>query len=234
MITTLYQSLLAVGGIGLALQTVLGMGHGHHHDPAAAGGRHMGAGAAHDGGHDAALLHAGRFVGSGARGQGARSQGGARSRASAGRGRASVWSLFAPLLSLLSPLTFFSLCVGAGASGMMLESRHLPSLWTGLGAVAGALIFYTLIVRPIWSFLFRFASKPSEALEGTVSHEAVAMSRFERGKGVVQVNIDGQLVRILANLETDKEGRPGDIEPGEKLLVVSVDGRANSCRVMRI
>jgi hypothetical protein len=230
MIITIYQSLLAIGGAGLILQALLGVGDAHHHDPAAMHGHHGDTAAAHDRGGEPALLHAGRFVGGGARNRAHVSP----VRGNGGKGRLGVWSVFAPLLSLLSPLTFFSLCVGAGASGMILESRHLPPFWTVFGSAAGGLLFFGMIVRPIWSLVFRFASKPSEALEGTVAHEAVAVSRFDRGKGVVQVTIDGQLVRVLANLEKDESEREGDIQPGERLLVVSVDGHSNSCCVMRI
>ncbi len=99
----------------------------------------------------------------------------------------------------------------------------------------GGLVFFGLLVRPIWNLLFRFASKPSAALEGMVARQAEAVTGFDEwGRGLVGLTIDGQWVRVLATLETDTSADAAPIKPGERLTVISVDGRANSCRVARL
>ena len=139
------------------------------------------------------------------------------------------------MLTLMSPLTFFSLCIGMGAAGLLLKHLHLPTLGVTLAALVGGLVFYGLLIRPLWGVLFQFASKPSTALEGTIAREAEAMTGFDAsGKGLVRVNIDGQLVRILATLETDDRPEAAAVRPGDRLTVTSVEGHTNSCRVARL
>lgn len=111
----------------------------------------------------------------------------------------------------------------------------MHGFWSALAATAGALLFYGLLIRPVWNFAMRFASEPSKALEGVVATTAEAMSRFDaRGQGMVRVTIDGQIVRLLANLETEDRDAGAVVAPGEKLLVTAVDGHSNTCRVTRL
>ena len=139
-----------------------------------------------------------------------------------------------PLWTLLSPLALFSVCLGVGATGLLLRHLHLPmGLVTG-AALLGGLAFYGLLIRPLWNVLFRFASTPSTSLAGTVAHEAEALTRFDAaGKGLVRVTVDGQLVRILATLEPEDRAESA-VRPGDRLTITSVDGRTNSCRVARL
>jgi len=156
---------------------------------------------------------------------------GGRGSGSRGRGERGP----SPLWTLLSPLAIFSLCLGAGATGLLLRPAHLAAALTALAAVLGGLVFFGLLVRPIWTLLFQFASKPSAALEGMVARQAEAVTGFdERGRGLVGLTIDGQWVRVLATLEPDSRADAPRIKPGEQLTVISVDGRANSCRVARL
>jgi hypothetical protein len=200
-----YETLLIIGALGMLAQAALGLGHGF-------GGNHGPAAHGHAGpaGHNAGHAHpAGP-------GHGQRSEGPS------------------PLWALLSPLAIFSLCVGAGATGLLTHA-WLHGFWSGLAATAGALLFYGLLIRPVWNFAMRFASEPSKALEGVVAETAEAMSRFDaRGQGMVRVTIDGQIVRLLANLEPDDRNADAAVAPGEKLLVTSVDGHTNTCRVTRL
>ncbi len=138
-----------------------------------------------------------------------------------------------PLWSWLSPLTIFSLCLGAGATGLLARPAGWPSAWTALAALVGGLVFYGLLVRPLWGLIFKFASTPSAALNGMVAQQAEALGRFDSsGRGLVGLTIDGQWVRVLATLETDEEAEA--VQKGDTLTVVSVDGRANTCRVARL
>lgn len=143
------------------------------------------------------------------------------------RGPSALWTL-------LSPLTLFSVCLGAGATGLLTKPAHLAPILTGLAALLGGLVFYGLLVRPIWALMFRFASKPSAALDGMVSCQAEALGHFDaRGRGLVGMTIDGQWVRVLATLETEDTTEAPVIQPGDQLTVTSVDGRANTCHVAR-
>ena len=140
-----------------------------------------------------------------------------------------------PLWTLLSPLAIFSLCVGAGATGLLLRPAHLAAALTALAAMLGGLVFFGLLVRPIWNLLFKFASKPSAALEGMIARQAEAVTGFDgQGRGLVGLTIDGQWVRVLATLEADDQAAAPAVRPGEQLTVISVDGRANTCRVARL
>jgi len=139
------------------------------------------------------------------------------------------------LLTILSPMTIFSVCLGAGAAGLLVRNLHLAAGVVALIAIAGGSIFYGALVRPLFALLLNFASTPSKALEGTVAQDAEVITAFdEAGRGLVQLTIDGQLVRVLATLEADDHVRPSDISPGDKLTVTSVDGHSNTCRVARL
>ena len=152
-----------------------------------------------------------------------------------GRHDGSVKHGLSPQWTLLSPLAIFSLCLGAGATGLLLRPAHLAAALTALAAVLGGMVFFGLLVRPLWTLLFRFASTPSGALEGMVARQAEAVTGFDaQGRGLVGLTIDGQWVRVLATLEPGSRAEALLVQPGEQLTVVSVDGRANSCRVARL
>ena len=200
----IYTTLLLVGLVGLFAQAVLGMSHGGH--------------AGHTG-------HAGH---SGHAGHGSAHGHGTHHSSHAERGPSPLWTL-------LSPLAIFSVCLGAGAAGLLLRPAHLAAVLTALLAVTGGLVFFGLLVRPLWTLLFRFASTPSAALEGMVARQAEAVSAFDgRGRGLVGLTLDGQWVRVLATLEVDDRSEAPAIRPGDKLTVISVDGRRNTCRVARL
>lgn len=210
--TMIYTTLLLIGTIGLIAQAAFGLGHGH-------GGHHAG-------GHPAgAHGHGGHTPGQHA--QAHQSQDGrAQTEQQSGHNLSPLWTA-------LSPLTIFSVCLGIGATGLLLAPFHWATPLVALAALAGGAAFYGAVVRPLWGFVFRFASTPGRALEGTVATEAEALSRFDaRGRGLVRLHIDGQIVRVLATLEPG-EPQP-EITPGERLTVTSVDSHSNTCRVARL
>ena len=208
-----YTTLLLVGLIGLAAQALLGMSHGGH--------------AGHSGhaGHGGHSGHAGHGGHSGHAGHGGH---GTHHSSHSDRGPSPLWTL-------LSPLAIFSLCVGAGATGLLLKPMHLAAVLTAAAALTGGFVFFGLLVRPLWTLLFKFASTPSDALAGMVARQAEAVSGFDsRRRGLVGLTIDGQWVRVLATLEADDQAEAAPIKKGERLTVISVDGRRNTCRVARI
>ena len=206
MIYHVCSTLLMIGVLGLVAQVLLGVAHVGHL------GQHGGHG--HDG-------HTGH-TGTHGHGHNVQRSEGQTHAASA------LWAV-------LSPLTIFSVCVGMGATGLLLRHLRLPPTWVGLAALFGGLLFYGLVIRPLWGFIFQFASTPSRALEGSVAREAEALSSFDAGgRGLVRLTVDGQLIRILATLEADERTEASAVHPGDKLTVTSVDGRTNSCRVARL
>lgn len=250
----LYETLLCIGFLGLLAQTVLGFMHGGH------GGEHHGHGpgngyahgshgghAAGNGGH-AAHGHATHHVGH----HGSHAAGdhhsapGHHSHEAHGPGNAtkslsdtalagSGMHTAEALMALLSPLTLFSVSLGAGATGVLLKGHLKPALLVAVLAALGGILFYRYAIRPVWNLILGFVSRPAEALAGVVAGEAEAVSRFDtQGKGVVRVTIDGQLVRLLAHLEPEDIARGVTVGQGDKLVVTHVDGRANSCRVTRL
>ena len=206
MIYLICSTLLLIGFLGLLAQMLLGGAHAGHM------GHHVGAGHAHGG--RTGQSHSGQ--------------------SHAGQGHSDRSHGPSPLWTLLSPLAFFSLCLGMGATGLLLRHLHLPTGLVVGAALLGGAAFYGLLVRPLWNVLFRFASTPSTSLAGTVAHEAEALTRFDAaGKGLVRVTVDGQLVRILATLEPEDRAESA-VRPGDRLTITSVDGRTNSCRVARL
>ena len=163
----------------------------------------------------------------GLRGGRARSRGKARARGKGkgkSRGSSDSGAFLEALLGVFSPLGIFSLCLGAGAAGI------LTNRWWW--AVVGGLILWKLVIEPLQELLLRFASEPAKNLEGACATEAVALSRFDAsGQGMVSLTVDGQLRRVLAKLS---EGEPREIAVGEKLVVVDVDTKRNTCRVARL
>lgn len=204
----IYATLLLIGVLGLLAQALLGVSHGGH---AGHGGHGHGGHAGHGGHSQAAHGH---------------NNAGQTQNAARDRGPSPLWTLF-------SPLTLFSLCLGTGATGLLLRHVHAVHWLIAMAALAGGAVFYGLAVRPLWNLIFQFASTPSRALAGTVAGTAEALGRFDaNGKGLVRLTIDGQIVRVLAFLEP---GEPNSaVQPGDKLTVTSVDERANTCRVMRL
>ncbi len=219
----IYTTLLLIGALGLFAQAVFGLGHGH------AGGHHAGGHGHGAGGHDA---H-GYGTHAPTHGHGAQAQHGQNSQSRTAQtelhgrhGASEIWTL-------LSPLTIFSVCLGVGATGLLVRPQHWAGVWTALAAIIGGLLFYGLAIRPLWGLVFRFASTPGAALEGAVAGQCEALGRFDaQGRGLVKLSIDGQRARVLAFLE--ESDRSQAVTPGEHLTVISVDTRANTCRVARL
>ena len=118
----IYELLSAVGGLGLLTQTFLGFAHGGH-----AGGHSTGPGSVHLHGHLHLHGHAtGHAHGHLHQGMG---QEAAQGQPATATGHPAIQnsapaspSPFAPLLTLLSPLALFTICLGAGVTGLLLQN----------------------------------------------------------------------------------------------------------------
>jgi hypothetical protein len=133
----------------------------------------------------------------------------------------------------LSPLDIFSFCLGAGAVGI-LAAPILPETALATSALLGALGFNFAVVKPLMGFLLRFASKPSEGLEGSVAQSVEAITRFDgQGQGLVRLILDGQNIQLLARLEAAEVTGGTTVAKGDQLYIVAVDPHRNTCTVTR-
>jgi hypothetical protein len=191
----------------------LGGGHaGHGHGGAHAGHGHGGGHGGHAG-HGHAGAHAGQAPGHAAPGQ-----------AQHGAHESSTWQ------SLLSPRLLFSLLVGFGAGGLLAAPLGEPFQFGG--AIVAAAAFEGFLVAPIWRFLFRFESSPALTLDTVIDDEARAVTGFDKqGNGLVAVEVDGQVVQLLATLDADAHDRGVRIRSGDLVRIATVDAARGRCTV---
>jgi translation initiation factor IF-1 len=207
-----YVISLAAGATGLAAMAVVGLSHTGHaghtgHTHAAGGAR---------GGHPAHAGHAGPGAEAG------HAHGGRGSRAG---DHGASWTQ-----SLLSPRVLFALLVGFGAGGLLAQPLGEP--WRLGAAILGAAAFEALLVGPIWRFLFRFESNPAATLESAIEDDARAVTGFDaNGNGLVAVDVDGQIVQLLATLVPDDRARGVRIRSGDVVRIADVDAARGRCTV---
>jgi hypothetical protein len=209
-----YDVMLLVGAIGLLSMALLGFAHGGHGHAGHAEHGHLGhAPLAHGHGEHGAHGHAGHGDCAGHAG---------------GQAHAIEW------LALLSPMTLFSLCLGAGATGVLLRTLGVQSAFlTALAALAGAILFRAGVVGPIWKLVLSFASRPARALEGALLQLAEAVTPFNaKGEGLVRLEVDGQSIDVLARLEHPDQG--SRVLRGQQVRVESVDSHTNTVTVSRL
>jgi len=132
--------------------------------------------------------------------------------------------------TLLSPRVLFSLMVGFGAGGIVAAPLGEP--WQLGAGILGAAIFETAIVGPLWRFLFRFESRAATTLESSIEDEARAVTGFDaNGCGLVAVDVDGQVVQLLATLAPDERARGIRIRSGDMVRIAEVDAARGRCTV---
>lgn len=147
-------------------------------------------------------------------------------------GHASKWSASRGLLALMSPRTLFSAALGFGVAGMALRGVFNGGVLLFGAALGGAVIFERLLVAPIWRFVFRFESKPALTLESAYGSDARAVTAFDaNGQGLVAVEVDGQLVQLLATLQTSDRELHTKVAAGTLVRIEEVDAERNRCTV---
>ena len=206
----LYTWTLLLGGAGLGAMAVSGLGHhGHHghsgHRGGSRGHAHHTAGAAKGAGH--ALAHSA-----------------VAHNVSAAAART--------LLAVTSPRLVFSLLLGFGAAGLLLRPLLGGPLLL-LAAIACGIVFERGVVTPLWNVSMRFASEPALTLESAVTDEATAVTSFDaNGQGIVSLEVDGQVVQILATLRSNDRILPGPrIRAGQRVRIEDVNPDKNCCTV---
>jgi translation initiation factor IF-1 len=210
----LYLTSLVLGGAGLGAMALSGVGHhGHAGDHA---------------GHDAGDVSLGAHAGHGGHAGHAGVPGGAAHQGA----HAAAHGIGGKALGvLLAPRVWFAFLVGFGAAGLLL--RDLAAGWALAAlAVLGGVAFEALVVRPLWNFLFRFASRPALTLESTLMDEARAASGFDRaGHGLVAVELDGQVVQVLGTLRAEDRALGVRVRAGDRVRIEDVDAARNRCTV---
>jgi hypothetical protein len=131
----------------------------------------------------------------------------------------------------MSPRVIFSVLVGFGAAGMLMRGILSGPLLFAAAAVGG-IAFETLLVAPLWRSMFRFASAPAATLESAISDQVSAVTGFDaNGQGLVAIELDGQVVQLLATLRTDDREAGVRVRAGDQLRVEDVDAARNQCTV---
>ena len=208
-----YTFTLALGGLGLLIMAVSGFGHRLH--PGQGPGR-----GAHPGAHG----HHGHAV--------AKAGGKAPATPSAHGIHASVAKVSRAFLTILSPRVAFSLLVGFGATGFILKSWLGGPVLIAIAA-AGGVFFESVLVRPLFNLLSRFASDPALTLESTLGDEVRVVSGFDaQGQGLVALEVDGQIVQLLGTLIPGDRGG-ARVRAGETLYVREVDAERHRVVVAR-
>jgi hypothetical protein len=204
----LYISSMVLGAIGFTAMALGGLGSRGHQG----GGARGHAGHAHAGGHTHGVT-----------------VGHSHARSSAGHAQGSFSGRAFWLIT--SPRFLFSLMLGFGATGAMLRSV-LPSPVLLAAAAVGAVVFERIVVSPVWNFAMRFASRPAETLESAVADEAVAVSSFDdNGQGIVSIELDGQIVQILATLQPQDRLLGSRVRAGQRLRIDDVNAARQTCTV---
>jgi len=210
----LYISSMVLGAIGFTAMALGGLG--------SRGGGHHGGAHGHGGttGHVHGVAHGHSHAGTGHAGHTAHA-GHAHASGMAGR---TFWLI-------TSPRFLFSLMLGFGATGAMLHPV-LPGPVLLAAAGVGAIAFERFLVTPLWNFAMRFASRPASTLESAVADEAVAVSAFDdNGQGNVSLEVDGQVLQILATLQPQDRVLGGRVRAGQRLRIDEVNAAKQSCTV---
>ena len=176
--------------------------------------------------------HAARFARGRARGSRSGARGSRSVRASSGHARVTAGRAASHLaLALTSPRFVFSVAIGAGLTGVLLRAV-VPSFVLPMVAIAGGLLFERALVGPLWDSLMRFGSEPALTLESCAGDEAIAVSGFDRnGHGIVSIELDGQVVQMLATLGPEHRLRAEPVRAGARLRIDEVDPARNRCTV---
>ena len=132
----------------------------------------------------------------------------------------------------ISPIDIFAICLGVGASGLLLPNSLSATIILIVALLIG-IAFDIAFLKPIFNFALRFVSTPSDGLEGMVAKFATSVSNFDSsGRGLVLMVIDAEEKQLLATLEENERGK--SVKKGEQLIVTGVDPRRNTCSVSRM
>ena len=125
---------------------------------------------------------------------------------------------------LPSPRVVFSTMTMDGTIGYGLEGTfHLSAGMALLLALIPAAVIEKLIFTPLWNKMLQFEGKPSSPLEMLTMQEAVAVTPFRNGRGMVSVDRDGREVQFRATLQPDQLCEAQFIRVGDRMVIQQVD-----------
>jgi hypothetical protein len=134
--------------------------------------------------------------------------------------------------SFASPRVWFSVLLGLGFAGRLMRPVFDGGPLLFVAALGLGLLFEGVLVRPVWNFAFRFASRPALTLESCVEDEATAVTSFDRnGQGIISVDLDGHVVQLLATLRADDRALGAAVRAGDRVRIADVDSARNQCTV---
>jgi hypothetical protein len=120
------------------------------------------------------------------------------------------------------PRAILSLTALYGAFGYLLEAGfHLTHRHALLAALVPALLCEWAIVAPLWRLALKFEGKESSPLDWLLAEEAIAVTGFANGRGIVRVTHDGRVVQLAARLVSEHAGEP--VRVGDRLRIEDVD-----------
>jgi hypothetical protein len=207
----LYISSMLLGVIGLGAMALSGFGHqghgGHGHGHGDIGHSHAGHGHAGD------------------------AHGGHGHHHDTGHSGSHGFSLWA----LMSPRMLFSLALGFGLAGQTF-ARMMPGKFLEMvAAFIGAMAFEALLMRPLWNLIMKFESGPALTLESSVDDEATAVTSFDaNGQGIVSLELDGQVVQVLATLTSGDRDLGVRVRAGQRVRIEDVNPATNQCTVRAV
>jgi hypothetical protein len=215
-----YSLSLLLGALGLLAMSLGGLTHQLHAKSSAGADGH-----AHD--HaDPSWLAAPRALHRGLGRGSARSLRGTSAKAATGGN--GVLQLF---VALLSPRVLFSVLLGFGTVGLLLHAV-IGGWLRFVIAIAGGWAFERFFVHRVQEFALRFASKPALTLEGAILDEAIAVTAFDaNGDGIVRLELDGQVVQLLASLRPADRSLGVRVRAGDRLHIEDIDSARNRCTV---
>ena len=201
----MYWFFFLVGAIGFLAVTVLGFTHGSHGHS----GHHSHTGHSHGGVSFKGFGH------------------------HASHSAKSVHGSHQSKFFYISPVTFFGISLGFGASGVLfLGSLTEPTLL--IVSVLAGFVLQFLIIGPLVSMLLKFASKPSAGMTGSVSSYGEAVSKFDSsGRGLVKLEVEGELVQRLGVLDAGEHERCVSVARGDRLMILAVDESRDQCTVSK-
>jgi hypothetical protein len=132
---------------------------------------------------------------------------------------------------LTSPRVIFSALLGFGLAGTLMRGV-VDGVFRFVVSVLAGILFERLLVTPLFEFALRFASKPARTLETSILDEATVVASFDaNGDGIVQIELDGQIVQVLGSLIPTDRARGIRPVAGSRVRVEHVDAARNACSV---
>jgi hypothetical protein len=136
------------------------------------------------------------------------------------------------LWSFASPRVWFSVALGTGLFGHLMKPVMGGGAFLFIAALGLGLIFEGALVRPLFNLSQRFESQPAMMLESCVEDEGTAVTTFDRnGQGIISIDLDGQMVQLLATLRADDRALGAAVRAGDRVRIADVDSARNRCTV---